>query len=290
MDVLRDKAVLVSLNVRRWEIRAHDVEASREVARSKGLTDPRLVRLWKARIPENDFVSAINGSAAGARKVHWENSFPWFQEGTRILPTRNYVAYTELMRERKEHFFTQVDKFIAQFHRLKTKAKESLKDLYKEADYPDVEGLRDYFGFEIKVVAVPAGEMFSPQLDPAEIERVREDIENSVQQAFRDANRDLWGRLYSTIRRMQERLNKPKHMREESLTSLREMLQLLDRLNVSGDEQLERLRKQAEDSLSGVTLEDLKENESLRDATLEEALRIEKAMMGFMGEDFPSED
>lgn len=284
MDVSRDKAVLVSLEIRRWEVNTHDASASREVARRKRLEDPSLVRLWKSRMPKNKFVSAISGAAATARKLHYDNTFPWAQEGARLLPTRNYVDYMALMHKAKAHFWKSVDEFIREFDRLKTMAQKSLKTMYKESDYPSVDSLRSSFGFKTLVLAVPAGEMLTADIPAEEIDRVRADIEQSVQQAFRDANRDLWDRLYGMIRRFQERLSDPKYMREDSLTGMREMLQLLDRLNVTGDERLEELRKQAENRLGTLSIEDFKEKDSpRRTAALEDARRIEQAMAAFMG-------
>lgn len=279
----RNKAVLVSLNVSIWTANKHDREASKEVVDQKNLKDNQMARVWKSLLPRNEFLSAIHGVAAKARKFHYHNTFGWVQEGTRLLPTKNYLAYMEFMRQAKADFQKAVDAFLQEYGQLQIAAREALNSLYKDSDYPSVASLKSKFAFETVVMPLPAGEYFTAEVDDAEAERVREEIEKSVQEAFRAANRDLWQRLYTTINKVQERLADPKGARESSLSSLREMLALLDRLNVSGDERLERLRKQAEDRLNAMSLKDLKSDKVKREAAMAEAQRIQEAMAAFMG-------
>jgi hypothetical protein len=285
MTTSRNKAVLVSLNVSIWTANKLDREVSKEVVDQKKLKNDQMARVWKSLLPKNTFFSAIHGLAAKARKFHYANTFAWVQEGARLLPTTNYMAYMEFMRAAKVDFDRAVAAFLNEYGQLQEVAKEALNSMFKSTDYPSAESLRSKFSFETVVMPVPAGEMFTAEVDDEESARVREDIEKSVQEAFRAANRDLWERMYSTIAKVQERLVDPKGVREASLTSLREMLSLLDRLNVSGDERLERLRKQAEERLNTMSLKDFKSDEVKRAAAMAEAARIQEAMSAFMGGD-----
>lgn len=279
----REKAVLVSLNVSIWTANKLDREVSKEVADQKQLKNDQMTRVWKSLLTKNDFFGSIHGWAAKARKFHYQNTFSWVQEGARLLPTKNYLDYMEFMRGAKSEFMRAVETFLQEYGPLQLIAKEALNSIYKESDYPKVEVLRSKFSFDTFVTAVPAGEMFTAEVGDDESQRVREDIEKSVQDAFRAANRDLWERLYATIAKVQERLADPKGARESSLTSLRDMLSLLDRLNVSGDERLEKLRKQAEDRLGTMSLKDFKSDEAKRAAAIAEAARIQESMATFMG-------
>lgn len=279
----REKAVLVSLNVSIWTANKLDRDVSKEVADQKKLKNDQMARVWKSLLPKNDFFGAINGVAAKARKFHYQNTFSWIQDGARLLPTRNYFAYMEFMRATKSEFHRAVEAFLQEYDKLRLIAKDALNSIYKESDYPTVEVLRSKFSFQTFVTAVPSGQTFTAEVGEEESQRVREDIEKSVQEAFRAANRDLWERLYATIAKVQQRLADPKGMREASLSSLRDMLALLDRLNVDGDQRLERLRKQAEDRLSVMSLRDFKSDEAKRSAAMAEAVRIQDAMAAFMG-------
>lgn len=283
MEIQRSKAVLVSLNVSVWAANKLDREVSEEVANQKKLKSNRLGRYWKSLLPENEYMKAIHGVVAKARKFHYANTFAWAQEGARLLPTTNYFEYMEFMRDAKSDFERAVATFLKKYGELREIAKDALNSIYKESDYPSVEQLRRKFSFETLVMPVPQAAMFTAEIEPEETQRVREEIERTVQEAFRAANRDLWERLYSTINRMQERLMDPKGARESSLASLRDMLQLLGRLNVTGDEKLEQMRKQAEERLNAMSLKDFKSNEARRQAAIEETNRVMSAMAAFMG-------
>lgn len=283
MTMNRNQAVLVSLNVSIWTANKLDPEASKEVADQKKLKNKKMARVWKSLLPENSYFSAITGVAGKARKFHYANTFSWVQEGSRLLPTKNYDAYMDYMRQAKQEFDRAVEAFLKEYEQLQEVAKDALNSMFKKTDYPSAESLRSKFSFDTLVTPVPAAEMFTAEVGSEEVERIREDIEKSVQEAFRAANRDLWERMYDTINKVQERLADPKGAREQSLTSLRDMLSLLNRLNVSGDERLESLRKQAEDRLNSMSLKDFKSDTGKRAAAMQEAARIQEQMAAFLG-------
>jgi hypothetical protein len=146
------------------------------------------VRCWKSLFPDDDLVAAVNGAAAKARKFHYANTFGWVQEGARLLPTRNYVAYTASMSKLKGAFENTVEAFLSEYRQRLVQAKSNLAGMYKASDYPFVEELRSRFHFETVVMPVPAGTMLTADVEEKDIERIREEIERSVQQTFRDAN------------------------------------------------------------------------------------------------------
>lgn len=282
-EISRNKAVLVSLNVSIWGANKLDREASDEFAGQKKLKNKGDARVWKTLVPRGGVYSAITGVAAKARKFHYANTFAWVHDGARILPTANYMEYMEFMRGIDREFSKAVDAFLKEYGQLQELAKESLNSIFKKEDYPSVDLLKAKFSIGTLVMQIPEGTMFKADVGDEESQRVREEIEKSVQDAFRAANRDLWNRMYSTITQVQERLTDPKGVREASLRSLKDMLGLLARLNVSGDERLEMLRKQALDRLSGMSLSEFKSDQDKRSAAIEDAKNIQNQMAAFMG-------
>ena len=275
-------AVLVTLSVSRWTVHALDKEISKEIVQSKGLQGEDMCRAWKTLIPRNKFLSAINGAASQARKFHYKNTFEWVHEGPRVLPTKNYLEYTKFMRRAKTKFEKAVEAFLKEYETLQLAARAALNSMFKESDYPSVESLRKKFSFSTFTSELPSGAGIPQNVGAEEAGRIRADIERDLQETFRSANRDLWGRLHNVINKMQECLSSPSGVKPRSLASLREALALLDRLNVTGDERLERLRKQAEERvriLSGG-------RECLapanKEAAIEEAERIRSSMAAFM--------
>lgn len=277
------KAVLVGLSVGLPAFNKRDVETSKWLAEQKGIKNPAMARAWKSLFEKNDYLDAITSIVRAARNFHYENTFAWLVDGPRILTTDNYMPYMDYMRVKKAEFYRAVPPFLDHLDLLKEEAAKSLNSMYNERDYPSRQLLERRFSMDIVRMPIPDATQIVADVGDAEREQIRADLEESMQEAFRNANRDLWERLYSTINRVSERLSKPKSAREESLTSLREMLSLLERLNVTGDERLETLRKQTEARLNGMSLSDLKNDEAKRKVALEETDRIVAAMSAMMG-------
>jgi len=86
---------------------------------------------------------------------------------------------------------------------------------------------------------------------------------------------DLWTRLKGVVAHMAERLNEPESRFHASLvTNICELVDLLPRLNVNQDEELNRFAGEIRDRLCGFTARDLKKNEILRAATANDAAQI----------------
>ena len=282
---LSTKAVLVSLNIGIWGANKMDKQVSNEIADSKKLVDKKMVRAWKSLLAKNEYYDAIASIAAKARKFHYENTFSWVSDGQRLLPTANYDAYMTFMRQVQRDFARAVSAFIAHYPTLKEAAESALNSIYKEGDYPSAESLSQRFYLNTYTMPVPAGAMFEADVNETDAERIREDIDKQVTEAFRAANQELWDRMYATINRLHARLTNPKGVREQTLKSLREMLGLLDRLNVSGNERLEQLRQQALARIGSLSAKDLKESPEEKKATLAaQAKQIEDSMAEFMGD------
>jgi hypothetical protein len=86
------------------------------------------------------------------------------------------------------------------------------------------------------------------------------------------ANQDAWTRLYEVLSAMSDRLTveeteegpKKKVFRDSLVTNAEEICGLLTSLNVAGDPALERARARLEDTLNGVTADDLRKSDGQR--------------------------
>ena len=82
-------------------------------------------------------------------------------------------------------------------------------------------------------------------------------------------------RLKGVVAHMVDRLNEPESRFHASLvTNICELVELLPRLNVNQDEELNRFAGEIRDRLCGFTARDLKKNEILRVATANDAAEI----------------
>ena len=91
----------------------------------------------------------------------------------------------------------------------------------------------------------------------AEADRVKRDIESQIEERLHDAVGDLYRRLGEAVERVSERLQeddevKPLVFRDSMIGNIRELVDVVPRLNIFGDETLAQLCSQVKDRVAGV--------------------------------------
>ena len=194
-----------------------------------------------------------------------------------------------------------VEKLISRFEDV-VRNQSRLGTLLKVEDYPGMrcEGnrlvfrfpqeLREKYSFKVDVKPLPDANDFRVQIGDSERERLKRQIADSVQAALRSGTRDLWQRLYEAVSRMSTRMteynsaeegNKPK-LYKSMVGNIVELVDVLPRLNISGDTELERMTDSVRRSLL-VDTEELKKSEVLRVDTAKAATDIMQRMAAYMG-------
>ena len=150
-----------------------------------------------------------------------------------------------------------------------------------DADFPaDVQG---EYSFAIEYNPVPSGGDFRVQLSQDEIDIIATRTENRVKDAFEDAHKDAVKRLYKVVSHIHEKLSDPDGKFKDTLVgNARDLCDILTRLNISGDMQLEGLRK-ATDSLATVQPDTLRSDAVTRIQTANDAQAILNQMMSVYG-------
>ena len=150
-----------------------------------------------------------------------------------------------------------------------------MNGLFREEDYPSTENLRAKFGVKLEVLPIPSGNDFRVTLSEEEQARVAREIDESVRQSLNRGTKDLWMRLTDVVTHMVDRLNEPESRFHASLvTNVHDLVDLLPRLNVNQDEELNRFAAEIKDRLCSFSAHDLKKNEILRVATASDAAQI----------------
>ena len=65
--------------------------------------------------------------------IHYAQTLPWSDTGWRLLPIKNYQAYTEAIRAAQHTFEELRDEFIAEYPTLRENARVKLNGMYKAA-------------------------------------------------------------------------------------------------------------------------------------------------------------
>jgi len=279
--------MLCSLSISQWSASKHDRRASEEIATHHG-AQPDAGRYNKLLI-HRERLAEVRRIAGEARREHYFMTLPWDDSGYRVLPAAVYLEHAEKLRGYSRKFTASVESFAAQFDQLVIKSRARLGGLFRPEDYPTSKEIRDKFGFETKVMPLPDAGDFRVSLGDEEKDRVKRQITASVEASLTAASRELWRRMYEAVSHMAERLTAYEEteqgvanpFRDSIVTNLVKLVDVLPRLNVTRDPELERLTEQVRASLL-VDPAELRESEIVRRETAAKAAMITRQMSAYM--------
>jgi hypothetical protein len=276
-----DKALLARLNISQWTARSYDKKISKKVESEYNAHDAG--RYNKVLIAK-EAIKAITKAAGEARTFHYENTLPWSDLGDRILPTLNFESYSQKMRELRAVFEGEVNRFIDNYDSYVKEAKQRLNGMFNERDYPHIKELPRKYNFNIVFDPLPRVADFRVDISHQETEAIRANLQERLEQGHEKVTRDLWERLHKVVGAMVNRLSDEKAVFRDSLVvNIQGIVELLPRLNITGDLSLDKARREIEAKLCQHTPQMLRTNTVLRNEVAREAENIQTAMAPFMG-------
>jgi hypothetical protein len=278
-------AMLVSLTISVWSGHRKDDTANQTVTAAYHLEDPKVARVWKTLLPDSAAYRKVRETAWALRSFHYANTLPYMYAGPRILPSASYARYMKGFGQLQRAFDLAASELVAEYPALREQAKRRLKDLYKEADYPETEKLRGCFKASVSVAPLPVGaDFFRVQVDDLERERLKRAAEEELRRTYEAAMQDVWARLYDGIRRMHSALTKTTHPRRgETFDAVRELVDVLPQLNITGDETLAKLHRQFADSVSAYTRAELMSDTKVRAEAAAKTQALMDTMSAILG-------
>lgn len=289
MTSISSKAMLVYMTITGWSGRAYDDKASDEVAKNHNTKKERAGNYNKNLIDQkSETWLAVKRSEDALRKYHYAHTLKWSINGAQMLTAAEWFEYAAEMQKLEREWRRAVKDFIEDYPRLKKNAEHELNGLYDEAQYPPARTLADKFEYRIDYFPLPAGEDMERLRDSlgvtAELEVMGANIDARVEAAIQEAMRDLGKRLLEPVQHMAATLSLPEKVFRDSLVSnVRDICELLPRLNVTGDEELERLCLEVEGKLGSHSPQALRTDADLRANVAKEANAIAKKMAAYMG-------
>jgi hypothetical protein len=279
---LNDRALLVSLSISQWTARKLDKKATKEVA-DFNRASTSAGRYNKSLLPLNDQLAHVHQKTGVIRDKFAKNTLPWGIDGTRILPSANYLQFMQDFRKEKSEWQYLVQNFLDNYDYLVAEAKRWLGDLYDEKDYPSKESITNKFNMDMAILPVPSND-FRVELSSDELTRIQEELESRMTTVQQEAMSDCWHRLYKHVEHITEKLADPKGIfRDSMIDNAVETCDLLTRLNIAEDPNLEAMRQAVESKLLGHHPDSLRNDPDLRQDAAEEARKIMDAMSVFMG-------
>jgi hypothetical protein len=266
---IASSAVLIDLNISVWTARKLDKNVSKEIDVNKNTTI-KAGNYNKHILAGSDQLDAITKLANEIRDWHSRQTLPWSDAGTRLLPMTNFFDYKQQLGAYEAEFKSRINTFIQQYPNIIQGMAFKLGKLFDRAEYPDADKIASKFNLRYTIMPVPETNDF--RVD------IADDIRNEMQQEYQKAYEgrveaamsDAWSRLHTTLEHMIDRLsgNEKKIFRNSLVDNALELTNLLTRLNVTKDPRLEKARQELEQSLVGVTADELRDSVGARQEIL----------------------
>jgi hypothetical protein len=269
-------AMLVELSVRSWTGRKLDKGVSAEIDVAKK-AKTSVVNANKNLMAGTGVLDKIIKYAAQVRSWHISQTLPWSDNGSRLLPMSNFMAYKEQLGVLEDNYNALVDKFIDAYPNLIISAAFQLGDLFDRTEYPELHTLRNRFAFSYNFFPVPNAGDFRIDIN----EEAKADILANCNKAYEDrlnnAMRDAWERLKDCLTRMSDRLvvdvvhdangtpsQEFRVFRDSMIDNAKDLVDLLKHLNLTQDPLMEQARRDLKGILDKYDADDLRESFTAR--------------------------
>jgi hypothetical protein len=266
---IASSAVLIDLNISVWTARKLDKNVSKEIDINKNTTI-KAGNYNKHILAGSDQLDAITKLANEIRDWHGRQTLPWSDTGTRLLPMNNFFDYKNQLGIYEAEFKSRINTFIQQYPNIILGMAFKLVKLFDRNEYPDADKIANKFNLRYTIMPVPETNDF--RVDIAD--DIRDEMQKEYQKAYEGrveaAMSDAWSRLHTTLEHMIDRLSgeDKKIFRNSLVDNALELTNLLTKLNVTNDPKLEKARQALEQSLVGVTADELRDSQGARQEIL----------------------
>lgn len=266
---IASSAVLIDLNISIWTARKLDKNVSKEIDINKNTTI-KAGNYNKHILAGSDQLDAITKLANEIRDWHGRQTLPWSDTGTRLLPMTNFFDYKQQLGVYEAEFKSRINTFIQQYPNIIQSMVYKLGNLFDRSEYPDADKIESKFNLRYTIMPVPETKDFRVDIADDIREKMQKEYQKAYEGRVETAMSDAWSRLHNTLEHMVDRLSgdDKKIFRNSLVDNALELTNLLTRLNVTKDPKLEQARQALEQSLVGVTADDLRVSQGARQEIL----------------------
>ena len=262
-------AMLVDVSISCWSARKMDKKVSDEVNTGKGASK-RAARVNKNLLADDPRLEAIQKYAADTRNWLARVTVPWSDYGTRLVTTAQFFDFKQALDERVNEFNRLVADFITVYPTLISAQAFKLGAMFDRNEFPDVNDITRKFSMRYAFMPLPESGDFRVDIGNQASAQLKQEYESEYHRRVNEAMSDVWGRLKGVLDKLSERLGrdeigKNKVFRDTLVSNAIEVCDMLRYLNVTQDPELEKARRLTEQALLGITAQDLREEDSVRD-------------------------
>lgn len=264
--LMKNRAVIVDLDISTWTARKYDRGVSREVAAVKS-ADYDAGRYNKHLLAgQSEALKQVEQCATTARGDYYHHTLPWDNAGRRLLPTKGLMDFMALMRQHKATFEQAVTHFLDCYEALVAAAPRFLGALYSPNDFPDKGSVAEKFRFNLSYEPVPQADDFRVELPDSIKEELEQQGAKLATERMAGAAAAAKARLIAVLEHAKEKLQDPNAIFRDSLIgNIRDLAGVMDSFaDAVGDESIRTLAKKALEDVAVYEPDELRKNKAVR--------------------------
>ena len=279
---LSQKCMLVDLHLSRWSGYKTDQRASNPLVKEASAQAGSAV-VSKRIGPKEAFTDIV--TACNALRAHMsKHTLPWSDNGQRIMTRNIFELFMSGYGELERNYNAAVEEFVTvRYPQSRDQASFRLGDLFVESDYPTAEELRKKFQVNLDIDGITEPDDFRVALPDAELNKVKAEMEASIERRLGSAMQDVWLRIAGLLEHYIEKVEDPEAIfRDSTVNNLVELMNILPGLNVTGDQRLREIRQKIMGTIGSYQPDDLRKGGDLRAAAAKEAKAIRESMNKYL--------
>src|SRR6185369_2479721 len=266
---IKEKALLVNVDISLWSATKSDSETSRKAELEAGAKTGTF--RGSKNLIDKSALTAINSIKNQTCRYVESVTMPWFDNGYRILPSKKYMEFTEKIRTFKAEFTKEIENITDNYALYIDNSRKTMGKMFKLHEYPTVSDIEGKFTFNTAFMPMPDVSDFRIDLNDSEIARLQSDMQANMALAEKNAMNDLFKRLYDRIAKVVERLSDPENSFKDSLfDNLEDLLNLLPEMNITYSKELKEIIKETKTKVLK-NPDSIRLDDSLREKTYQAA-------------------
>lgn len=264
MRSITEQAVFLSIHFEAFGNTRHVASSRVEVD-----ADKRRINVTK-RLLDSEELKSISRLDADVLSYIDSKCLP-YEKGLHVLPIGLVGQVEAKLQEFSERRELMAESFTEKYPELLETAREPLGVLFERADYPTQEQVRARFRMTWNYVTLSTPASLK-ELSADLFEKERDKIQQKMQDSYEEWRTMLRVGMADLVERLKDSLvpgadGKTKRLTDSSVNRLREFLNTFEFRNVTDDTELAIVSGQLKDLMQGITPEQLRESETLKERT-----------------------
>lgn len=275
---VHERAMLVQRTLTGWSGRRYDREESRRLTSSCHASDDA-ARVNKLVVPKS-LLSPIERHDGEWQRWHESMTLPYPVRGIAILTGAAYFDYAGGTATRRDERERLVGELAERLPQALADAPRRLGTLLKPGDLPTVEEVIGRYRADVVFLPFPQTSAIAALIDDDDaLAATGKFIDSTVEAAMED----VWTRVSGAVERLLERVeareaDESAKLYASVVDNIRELVDVLPKLNLTGDARLDEVRRSLERRLGAYTIEELRDDGAARRQAAGEAERLLESM------------